>query len=101
MSTREDTSSSLLPESKKQARDVLAKHLEKAFGTVWPLTAADEVLSALESAGWAIVPVEPTEKMHKASWGNDGYGEEYWFEPRYPNEFTTFWQYMLTATKEG
>ena len=50
------------------ARDVIAK-IDALEGIPFGYSAADAILSALRSAGWAVVPVEPTEGMLKAGYG--------------------------------
>jgi len=56
--------------SARTARDVIAARLEAGVGP--NETTPDAILSALRSAGWAVVPVEPTEGMamafHEAQW---------------------------------
>jgi hypothetical protein len=48
------------------AREVIAEALEDS-GMLLQLAAADDIIQALTAAGYAIVPVEPTEAMLRAS----------------------------------
>lgn len=48
------------------AREVIAKALRDNTRVQASLHCSELILSALRSAGWAVVPVEPTEGMKKA-----------------------------------
>ncbi len=53
-------------------RDVIAKWLRVMTTTQTSLSDAENLVAGLRSAGWAVVPVEPTEGMamafHEAQW---------------------------------
>ena len=54
------------------ARDVIAK-IDALEGIPFGYSAADAILSALRSAGFAVVPVEPTRDMLNAAIDTDRY----------------------------
>ena len=67
------------------ARDVLAAEYNGPE--------ADAILSALSAAGYAVVPVEPTEAMILAAPGRDQQGEE-------ESMYHGIYRAMLAASKE-
>lgn len=52
------------------ARDVITNEVERIIdcATEWTSADTDAILAALRAAGFAVVPVEPTERMCKAGW---------------------------------
>ncbi len=52
--------------SARTARKVIAK-IDALEGIPFGYRAADDIISALRSAGFAVVPVEPTEGMYLAT----------------------------------
>ncbi len=56
--------------SAMSARDVIAK-IDALEGIPFGYSAADAILSALRSAGFAVVPVEPTNSMELAASEHD------------------------------
>ena len=56
----------------------------------------NQLISALESAGFAIVPVEPTERIAEAVL-EDGWGAD----ETYYNDFKRWYRAMLSAAKES
>ena len=85
-----------------RARDVIANHRigypKTPDGLLLGSVHADAILSALEAAGYAVVPVEPTEamlqaKIHIRATGQDVMESRYDLRP-------TIWKVMLAAAKE-
>ena len=72
------------------ARDVIAK-IDALEGIPFGYSAADAILSALRSAGFAVVPVEPTLEMI-AAWDRVARPGLHAFEIRY--------KAMITAAQE-
>lgn len=57
----------------------------------------DAALSALEAAGWACVPVEPTEEMIAQAWIKRTQMDEM---PSPQKVFAEMWRVMLSASQE-
>lgn len=76
-----------------KAREVIDFHL--AFcAKVDRNVASDELIQSLLEAGYAIVPIEPTEKMVEAGFQHTG-------DPCWHEDVARAYRAMLAAAKEG
>src|SRR5690349_13234918 len=77
----------------RSVRDALTDATDIDLGDYASLKAADACLSAIKQAGFAVVPVEPTEAMESA-----GCAELVFGEPM-PHDASRCWRAMIDANE--
>lgn len=77
------------------ARDVIAKAIRETSHVSLSLSLSDAILSALEAAGYAVVPKEPTTEMYFAFYSPDSPAVE-----SVQSLWMRRYKAMLTAAKE-
>jgi hypothetical protein len=85
------------------ARGIWASEYDEQFDSLHPRSVrralavqqATAALTAIREAGWAVVPVEPTEAMLDASWKQTGESKE--MRPRTHHHYARHYRAMLNA----